>query len=399
MPVTEAYMDPGDWRLSCRIDTRHLAARIAPYGQLVVVPQWVGDPAGFTDTELLEAARYAGPVLDRQWDNGILTLVGAGMDWWLGDRSTGIGPRPRSSTAEFVAAGPTEILSVLVPDTLDLGVVVGDGAIWHTADYRDRLAKTSIATFCAAEDLHYRIHPTGVIDFDWSEYSGVVFVEWPTVIVSATNPGSDALWTGATPVDIRGRSTVRDHMNGVLVGVEGNAVFVSGNVTSGGYGPHGWANRHGLISDDGTDETFALGAGVLAAHGPAYDYSIRLAEHELVDPAGGYAPVLPGDRVYVWDPASGLTTDWGSGVPSWEREPLWFRGEAIAPVPVRVVESEWPLVDGMGVYYRPPIRPQDITSDDWVDLTRYVEWEATPADGGTLLRIDQSNQTYGSPPT
>ena len=39
----------------------------------------------------------------------------------------------------------------------------------------------------------------------------------------------------------------------------------------------------------------------------------------------------------------------------------------------------------MGVYYRPS--KQFVTTQDWIDLTPYIDWEATATEGESFLRI------------
>src|SRR5690606_20666770 len=91
MPVTEAYMAPGDFRVRLRVQTPHLMETVLEMGHIVILPQYPGNPAGFTEAELLDVARYTGVVLETEWANGVLTVYGTGLDWHLGEGN--IGPR------------------------------------------------------------------------------------------------------------------------------------------------------------------------------------------------------------------------------------------------------------------------------------------------------------------
>jgi hypothetical protein len=55
---------------------------------------------------------------------------------------------------------------------------------------------------------------------------------------------------------------------------------------------------------------------------------------------------------------------------------IQHRGMRIFPKRIRILEGDWPLTKGMGVYVRPG--SSATTAADWIDLTPYVEWERIP---------------------
>src|SRR5690606_34045962 len=135
-----------------------------------------------------------------------------------------------------------------------------------------------------------------------------------------------------------------------------------------------------IILDSGAgvdpEDQREYGAGLLEEHSVLKEEQIRLDQYEIVPVAGG-SIVKPGDMVFVWDPQSGFYDT--------DNAPVWFRGECIAPAKLRVHEVEWPITEGMGVYYRPS--KQSVTTQDWIDLTPYIDWEATATEGESFLRI------------
>lgn len=395
MPVTEAYMDPGDFRVSLGQDAPHLLDPasdefVGEWGHVVVMGQYVGDPRGFTDAGLLAAARFAGVVFEPEWANGRLTVYGAGLDLHLGDNSNGIGPRLESGFS-FSADNLDTALSGMLPDTLTAGSIEASGS--YTGSHEDQLAKEAVTALMRTLEAHYRIKPNGSVDAELVG-TGNVFVESPTVVVTRINTGSDALWTGIPSTELIARRKGRDYMTRLLIGSEGSNTGVTRSGGTTYYGLTGNAiERVGIDSGSGVDsgDYADYGAGVLADHDVLIEEQIRLDQYQIVPVAGGIdqGTVKPGDVVYVWDPASGFYDD--------ANGPLWFRGEAIAPSTLRIAETEWPLTEGMGVYYRPSAA--SVTSDDWVDLTPYVEWEATARDARTRVRaFDGDGDAAPCPP-
>ena len=72
---------------------------------------------------------------------------------------------------------------------------------------------------------------------------------------------------------------------------------------------------------------------------------------------GGRARV--GDAIFVWDPP---------GITDVANE-ITFRGSTIWPQSIRLLEASWPLVRGMGVWYRH-------YDGAYTDLTDSVDWES-----------------------
>ena len=378
MPVTDAYMAPGDFRVSLGDAAPHLMdpasdSFVAEWGHIVITSQYLGDPRGFTDAALLAGARYTGVMYEPEWSDGKLTLYGAGLDLHLGDESNGIGPRLESGFS-FSGSNLSAALSGMLPAGLTAGSIQASGS--YSGSHEDQMCKTAIVALMRSLEAHYRIKPDGTVDAELVG-TGNVFVESPEVVVARHNVGSDALWTGVPSRELVSRRKGRDYMTRVLIGSEGSNTGVS-RASIPYYTLGGTAlSRVGVDSGSGAGGVADYAAGVLADHDVQTEQQVSLDQYEVVSVQASQGPVKPGDVVYVWDPSSGFYDE--------SNGPLWFRGEAIAPAMLRVAESEWPLVDGMGVYYRPS--KASVTTEDWVDLTPYVQWEATQSSGGQLLRV------------
>lgn len=371
MPVNESYMAPGDFSVGLRVDTPHLMEVVTYSGHVVITPQHVGDPEGFTDESLLDAARYTGVVVEPEWRNGRMTVHGVGLDYHLGEGS--IGPRLESGFS-FSSATLQSALSGMLPATLTAGSIEASGS--YSGSHQDQTCKEAVTALCRSLDAHYRINPDGTVDGELVG-TGNVFVEDPTVVVVRENQGSDALWTGVPSFELISRVKGRDYADGLLVGSEGSNTKVTRSAGTQFYGINGeGVLRLGLDSGGGSSSVGDYGAGWLADHDVLTEESIRLDQYEIVPVSGG-GIVKPGDVVFVWDPQSGFY-DAANG-------PIQFRGEWLAPAKLRVAEVEWPLVHGMGVYYRPSA--SSVSPSDWVDLTRFVDWESNRREAQSMLRV------------
>jgi len=372
-------MAPGDFRLSLRVDTPHLMETVLEFGHIVILAQYPGDPEGFTDAGLLGGARYAGVVTEPEWRNGRMTVYGVGLDWWLGD---GIGPRLESSFSFTTATLSTALSGMLSGSGLTAGSIEASGS--YSGSHEDQTCKEAITALTRSLEAHYRVNPDFTVDGEIIG-TGSVFAETPTVLVVRENQGSDALITGVPSFELISRRKGRDYASRLLVGSEGSNTGVTRSSVP-YYGPDGNAlSRVGLDSGSGAGSAGDYAAGWLAEHDVLTEEQIRLDQYEIVPVAGG-TRVQPGDLVYVWDPQSGFYDD--------ANGPLWFRGQAIAPAKLRVAEVEWPIVSGMGVYYRPAAA--SVTTADWVDLTPYVDWDGSARSQQTLLRVLAGAATVGA---
>src|SRR5690606_31907529 len=334
------YMAPGDFRVRLRLQTPHLMETVLEMGHIVILPQYPGNPAGFTDASLLASARYAGVVHEPEWANGRMTVYGTGLAWHLGEGN--IGPRLESNFT-FNGADLEEALTGMLPAVLEPGNIQAVGS--YKGEHENQTCKEAITALMRTLDAHYRINPNGTVDAE-KIGTGNIFVEDPRVVVVRTNIGSDALWTGVPAKELISRRKARDFASAAVIGTDFNW-WVTPSRSPVYYGLNGQVIQR-IILDSGAgvdpDHLREYGVGLLEEHRILKEEQIRLDHYEIVPVAGG-SIIRPGDVVYVWDPQSGFY-DEANG-------PKWFRGECIAPAKLRIQEVEWPIAEGMGVYYRP----------------------------------------------
>lgn len=330
MAITEAYMAPGDFTVTMRTETPHLMKTVTRGGYLVITPQYLGDPRGYTDASLLAAARYTGIILDTRWRNGILTLEGAGMDWILGDLA-GIGwgaPTVSYSGDTLITIIALSTGTGIIPRAFTIGAVTN--ANTYTGSHSStETVKQVITQVMADTSGHYRINPNGSIDAS-RVTNNDVFLNDPEMVLTREGWGSDALWIGAPVDELESEVSIREWLSGgpTLYGITNNTIA-----------------RTDTTSPDPTQEITGL---------EILSHQIRSLWSESFH---------VGDNVYVFDPGSGFT---GS-------DRIWFRGRKLQPSIHRLHEVTWPPVDGMGFYYRPGAGSVD--TDDWIDLTATVATE------------------------
>lgn len=331
MPITEVYMEPGDFRISMKRTTPWLMDTIVEGGYLIITPQYIGDPRGFTVAKLMASARYTGIVLNPRWRNGILTLEGAGLPWIFGDQY-GVGWPSASQT--YSADDLSTIIAAssgtgLIPAIFTIGTVTDTfsthSGTWGPTDTLAQALKT-VTEDCAA---HFRIKPDGEIDAE-SVASNNVYRADPIVVASRDAPGDDALYNGLQIIDIESSRSMREwlHPNGqTIVGLNDTSL-----------------RRVDLATTDPTQEKLG---------GITTYTTIKTSDYQ-VDGAG------VGDTIYVFDPGSGFSSP----------DLVWFRGAALNPVRHRIGEHQWEPIDGMGFYYYPP--ETSVDSSDLIDLTQTV---------------------------
>ena len=353
MAITEVYMEPGDFRLPMKTTTPWLMDTIIEAGYLIITPQYLGDPRGFTVDALMGAARYTGIVTRPRWRNGILTLEGSGLGWLLGNHY-GIGwPAPSVTYASDTLSTVVALQSGggLIPPLFSIGTVTNTasthGATWAATDTLAQ-ALTTVMADCEA---HYKINADGSIDAE-SVNSNNIYLADPIVVATRDYGGDDALYNGLQIVDIESSVSIEEWLSATGDGILGlNDTLVQ---------------RADVATTDPTQTKLG---------GITQYTTIRTADWQ-VDGAG------VGDTIYVFDPGSGFES----------LDLVWFRGEALQPVKHRIHEHEWEPIDGMGFYYYPP--EASVDAGDIVDLTATVS--TVPAgSASTYLRSYDTSLNLG----
>ncbi len=329
--ITEVYMGPGDFRVSMRVDTPWLMNDIDKGGYLVVTPQHLGDPRMFTNDAILDAARYTGIVLEVIWTNGVLTLEGAGLEWILGDLD-GVGwPCPSVS---YSADPVTDVIALtsgtgIIPAaSFSIGATITGGNYTGTHGSSETI-KEVLTIVMDQLGNHYKIDPDGTINTE-AIANGNVYLSTPEIVFVRDNWGSDAMYTGLPVASLSSKDSIREWLDA------SNTFY---------YG----LNNSSISRSDTTDPLTTR--EILGT-----EYKLQEIRVPYTQLAASNAAV--GDNVYIHDPGSGF---FGS-------DTIKFRGQYLMPAIHRVQEASWPVVEGMGIYYRPG-SSSTVTTEEWIDLT------------------------------
>lgn len=369
MSINERYQDPGTFRVPFLESAPYdILERCEEFGHIVITSQWAPRPVEFNDAHLLSRARYAGVVLEPEWRNGRVTLAGQGMPWHLGD-SEGVGDQLESGV-NFSGSSLSSVLSSsgLLPDAITQGTITTTGLSTYSGHHRYETPLEAIRTVMTTLGAHFRVNPDGTIDASSTERDEVYVFTTPHVVVVRQGWGADIQQRGIPSEDLTTRRRAQDWASRVIVveGSEDAGFTLKGAADR----SHSYFDIHGnaLVrtyrdSRPALDDDVSLGEyadTVLDQRDIEDEQEIDTKDVEI---DGGTAAV--GDMVYVYDPPSGFVDTTNQ---------LYFRGRVIWPKKTRLLEAEWPVTNGMGVYYRPG--GAAITTADWIDLTRYVAWEA-----------------------
>jgi hypothetical protein len=172
MPVTEHLEDPGRFtiELDAAMAPPNLLTSIRQFDHMVILPQRMLHPNLYADADLLATARYAGVVLEKEYDRRreIYRIMGQGLARWLGD-SQGNGPT-LAANVSYSAATVDEVLDLIanggiLPPAITPGTITTTGVGTFTGDFQE--ATTCIQALrevTAALNLTWRINPDGTLD-------------------------------------------------------------------------------------------------------------------------------------------------------------------------------------------------------------------------------------------
>lgn len=334
-------------------------------GHVVITPQEL-EPIKIGGVAVLAAARYTGVITRKIKPSRRLELTGSGLLWWLQSPeglSDIIRPLVTLSTSTIDNA-----LTQLLPAAITKGTVT-EPVDTVSGNFHFVSPLEAIRTVMASAHCEFRINPDGTIDA--AKYDTLFNITTPTVIASRDQSGSDPNYTG---IPILTPRTVRDYSlmasGGLIFTVAEDGTKTQVNTVTRGTSER---DLHGNTSiREFAEETRG------AATGDEVDYlESRLSEYvttstfsletDYYEIEGGM-PV--GDAWHVYDPPAFVD----------RTNPINFRGDVIYPMDLRVIEATWPLRDGMGVYYRPSTGTGTagaVLDSDWINLTRFVAWEAT----------------------
>lgn len=378
MSIREVFDSPGSFRVRLRDDTPSSVRKaINPFDHLVILAQGAEDHTLFDDATLLAEARFAGPIMRPIYDKGPFVVEGHGMGWHLGDTS-GNGPIA-ADTLSFTDATLTTLMDTIanggiLPPSLAQGTITNPSATFTGTFYPADTSLAMVRTVMETLDCHYRINPDGTVDAGPTSSNEVYLMnedDGGTMAVAVREGwGSDPKRVSIEEIQNRTVRDGKDWVSRVVViddqydGTNTLAYFqdrasnpyydIQGNPLI----------RNKIISRPASDDvgldTYA--SRQLAQANVTEQITIDLNQWEI---ARGTIQV--GDNIWVYDPEAGITD---------QTYEISHRGQIIWPIPLRITEADWPLVEGMEVLVRPGAT--SVSTEDYIVLTPFVEWERTP---------------------
>lgn len=373
MSVNEIGNAPGAWNLSLKESTpRNVWDGIDYFGRIVIVSGRM-DPALYGDN-LLTEARYVGVVRHKDVDEGSMTLSGPGMVVWLGDEDN------KGPVIETTLAASGSSFADAVRDVLSVQTSITEGTLHSvpgTASYSYlwKSAREALNSLCdiygtPTFPVEYRVNGDGTLD---AGRVADLYDTTPSVILLPKNTGYD-LDLLALPSRFTAQQDVEDFTTRAVAFSqgEGEAITTAAkNLTDiGRTNPYLGLDGNPIqitrmidASDTENANLANLAAQQLGRFASTNDVlSLSTIEYDIS------GDVTAGDYVYAYDPDAGLVDT---------SVEVYFRGQRINPVVLRVLETTWPVTKGMTVAYRH-------NDGTWLDLTDYVVFESA---GDTSLKV------------
>lgn len=384
-------MDVGRFDIPMRFDTPPgVLQKIRNWGIIYITPQYAGRPERWAE-DIPKWARYAGVVrgrgrIKREDGTDQIFIRGGSLNMFLGDQSD-IGDILAAEITFAVATDTIDdALDNLLPGTLTKGTVDTTGTDNVDGAYQWVTPLFALRKTFAIARAEYRVNPDGTVDGALD--SNLFNIDDADVIavVSATHRGSDVQWKSLPIIaldDARHTDEEVFRMWIVDPASPATAVAVFSKDVKLRTAPNGiLIQRERVIFD--SDPPGATGGQTLIQHmldasGEAVEMRITTSYWEV---ASGSLRV--GDNFWIWDPPHIMnlgTVDPDSGGDETDEFPIIYQGEWIFPRKARLQAATWPVVERMGVYYRPPRTAATVAaSDPYIDLSPWIDPEPERAE-------------------
>ena len=373
MSVSEKLMGLGSFSVTLKTSAPVEAVEtIDAAGHILIFQQRV-DPTVMSDADMRAAAAYVGVVVSKPRQEN-LTIRGHGLIWWLGDGS-GRGLILRDATKQaFVTSSFNNAITTVLGVTnspLNAGSVESPaGTFTQTFDLVTQ--RRAIEEICAAFGAEYRVNSDWTVD---AGASGFLFVSTPTVVIARHFSGKDPLVTGLPIQDVTSEQDIEEWIATAIVAAEGTGDTLQTAEDTVSPIPF----KDPLGNDFNREMVFnspSLPAGEAATRATELmeEFSVeeKIVKLNLADfHVSGDFEV--GDLVYVWDTDHKLYDT---------ANEVTFRGQLLNPIAIRVVGTQWRVIEGMGVLYRDK-------DGVYTDLTDHVSWERPT---GTRLEVGSSSR-------
>ena len=404
-------MSPGNYSVnfSQEFTPTEIIEAIKEWGHIVLTPQQV-DVTTLADSDILSSATYTGIVLNRTLEDGTVTVSGQGLELYMGDgaakgmviaESNNVGKvRVYTGTtlAEtlFNSTAQTNKPLGLMLDEAGNSQAITQGTIsnptgTYTGQHFVETALSALKFVSETLDIEYRVNPQGTLDAGPAAnlFNGVGTSEPNTIVVKSAY-GEDPALEGIVPQGLRTEFDATDWVSRVdftgEVGFFDTATDVAGeaNLSSNPYKDlHGNAlKRVGLVQEPdipaaSLNDRASTMLNELSRVKKVLN--LDLTQYEV------NGDLSAGDFIYAFDPDIGFVDS--SADATAESRSLYevtFRGEVINPVKVRVIGLTFPVIDGMGVYFRDK-------DGNYTDLSEYVQYE----NGSAQVELGDVIRTIG----
>ncbi|MBA5222215.1 hypothetical protein [Streptomyces griseoaurantiacus] len=372
MSVNEIGNALGAWDITLSPDTpRDVLDSLLEFGRIVVLAGRL-DPVQYGDG-LLTEARYVGVLRTKEYDSdGAVTLSGSSMVVWLGDED---GKGAVIENAVTAASGTfADAVNAVLPDSVTAGTIHSvPGTASYTFQWKTpRQALDSICDLYGTPTfpVEYRVNGDASVDAGRvQDLYGTV----PATIVVARDAGYD-LDLLALPGKFGTKRDVEDYTTRTIAMSQGEGDAIS--TAAADQADIGAANPYldpfgqpvvftRLIDASDTDPAQLATLAKLQLgrfQGTNDELTLSTTEYDVS------GDVSAGDYIWAYDPDAGLY-DTGNEIV--------FRGQRLNPIKLRVLETTWPIVEGMTVAFRHG-------NGTWLDLTDYVQFESV---GETSLKV------------
>ena len=404
-------MSPGNYSVnfSQEFTPTEIIEAIKEWGHIVLTPQQV-DVTTLADSDILSSATYTGIVLNRTLEDGTVTVSGQGLELYMGDgaakgmviaESNNIG-KVRVYTGTTLAetlfnstAQTNKPLGLMLDEAGNTQAItqgtINNPASTYTGQHFVETALSALKFVSETLDVEYRVNPQGTLDAGPAAnlFNGVGTSEPNTIVVKSAY-GEDPALEGIVPQGLRTEFDATDWVSRVdftgEVGFFDTATDVAGeaNLSSNPYKDlHGNAlKRVGLVQEPdipaaSLNDRASTMLNELSRVKKVLN--LDLTQYEV------NGDLSAGDFIYAFDPDIGFVDS--SADATAESRDLYevtFRGEVINPVKVRVIGLTFPVIDGMGVYFRDK-------DGNYTDLSEYVQYE----NGSAQVELGDVIRTIG----
>jgi hypothetical protein len=376
--VTEVLKALGSWEVKLLPATpRDVLDALDYFGHVAIIPGRL-DPLQYGDN-LLDAARYVGVLRTRTvGDDGRtnapqddLSVGGVGMAMWLGDED-GKGD-VYENAVEPASASFADTVNMLLPAS---GAVTA-GTIYsvagqYTGRHHYETPRTAIGYVCdtmstTSVPVSWRVNGDATLD---AGPDADLFVTNPTCVITTKGAGEDMAMR-ALPGSVDVTRDVEDYSTRVVLLAEGEGASIATGAAD--ISPAtSYKDIHGnplkltrLVSES---DTATANASVRAQLALSQFTSTRNALTLSTSDYDMHGTFRVGDRVWVYDPDSGLVDT---------STEIVFRGQRINPIKLQVTETQWAITKQYTVAYRS-------AAGTWYDLTQYVDFETDTTSNVTV---------------